>query len=105
MQTTIDHNANNPGFGETVRCAKPVTQISSRRGSSTITRSRTSTVRKTELERLKGMRLDVAKLVAKDHTFAPIFSRLDAEIELEEAKCGRDIISYARLVSNQRAIL
>ncbi len=58
---------------------------------------------RTDLERLEAGLIVVAKLVAHDPAYAPIFARLDAEIKREEAKLSNDIVAYARLVAAQRA--
>jgi len=56
-----------------------------------------------ELERLRAARAKVALLVAKNPVYAPIFDRLDREVEARETA---DPVARARaIVAAQRAMV
>lgn len=57
----------------------------------------------TDLERLRAALDTVAKLVVADPVYAPIFSRLEAEIAQEEAFLVNDVVARARAVAAQNA--
>ena len=56
------------------------------------------------LERLRRAHAKVAALVVADPVYAPIFTRLEAEIADAEAALSGDVIARARAVARQRAI-
>ncbi len=62
------------------------------------------TASQTELDRLRKALGTVAELVSRDIAFAPIFTRLEEEIALEEAKLQNDILARARALIRQSAI-
>ncbi|SLN77694.1 hypothetical protein [Roseisalinus antarcticus] len=62
-----------------------------------------STRHMTELDRLRAALVTVAKLVERNPTFAPIFLRLEEEIEAEEALASGDVLARARAVAAQSA--
>ncbi len=51
-----------------------------------------------DLERLRAALGVVAELVVADPVYAPIFTRLETEIELEEALLAQDVIGRARAI-------
>lgn len=57
----------------------------------------------TDLERLRAALDTVAKLVVADPVYAPIFSRLEADIAQEEAILANDVVARARAVTAQIA--
>ena len=57
----------------------------------------------TDLERLRDALEVVAELVVADPVYAPIFSRLEAEIAQEEAFLANDVVARARAVAAQSA--
>jgi hypothetical protein len=57
----------------------------------------------TELDRLRAALQTVAELVVVDPVYAPIFARLEAEIDLEESKLSSDVIVRARALAAQSA--
>ena len=57
----------------------------------------------TDLERLRAALKTVAKLVVANPVYAPIFSRLEAEIAQEEALLANDVVARARAVAAQNA--
>jgi hypothetical protein len=57
----------------------------------------------TDLERLRAALDTVAKLVVADPVYAPIFSRLEADIAQEEAMLANDVVARARAVTAQIA--
>ncbi len=57
----------------------------------------------TELERLRAALETVARLVVIDPVYAPIFTRLEAEIALEEALLAQDVVARARTLVAQSA--
>lgn len=59
---------------------------------------RVATTNTTELSRLRAALKVVAELVVADPVYAPIFTRLEAEIELEEALLAQDVIGRARAI-------
>lgn len=52
---------------------------------------------KSEIERLRAAHATVAKLVALDPVYVPVFERLDAELSAQEA--SEDIIAKARAIA------
>lgn len=56
------------------------------------------------LERLRKALLKVARLLDQDPAYAPIFVRLEQEIELEQARHHNDILIRARAVVAQNEI-
>ena len=56
-----------------------------------------------ELERLRRAHAKVAKLVVADPIYAPIFTRLEAEIADAEAMLAGDVIARARAIARQSA--
>jgi hypothetical protein len=63
----------------------------------------TATIITTDLERLRAALETVAKLVVADPVYAPIFTRLEAEIAQEEALLANDVVARARAVAAQNA--
>lgn len=61
------------------------------------------TVINTDLERLRAALDTVAKLVVANPVYAPIFSRLEAEIAQEEALLANDVVARARVIAAQNA--
>jgi len=57
----------------------------------------------TDLERLRAALDTVAKLVVADPVYAPLFSRLKADIAQEEAMLANDVVARARAVAAQIA--
>ncbi len=64
---------------------------------------RTATIMQTDLERLRAALETVAKLVVADAVYAPIFSRLEAEIAQEESLLANDVVARARAITAQSA--
>ena len=64
---------------------------------------RTTTIMQTDLERLRAALETVAKLVVADAVYAPIFSRLEAEIAQEESLLANDVVARARAITAQSA--
>lgn len=62
-----------------------------------------ATTLNTDLERLRAALDTVAKLVVADPTYAPLFTRLEAEIAQEEALPADDVVARARAVAAQNA--
>ncbi len=56
-----------------------------------------------DLERLRAALETVARLVVIDPVYAPIFTRLEAEIALEEALLAQDVVARARALVAQSA--
>lgn len=56
-----------------------------------------------DLERLRVALGVVAELVVADPVYAPIFTRLEAEIELEEALLAQDVIGRARAIAQSQS--
>ncbi|MGQ0566716.1 MAG: hypothetical protein ACT4OK_16865 [Gemmobacter sp.] len=56
-----------------------------------------------DLDRLRRAHAKVARLVVADPVYAPIFTRLEAEIVDAEAALSGDVIARARAVARQRA--
>lgn len=56
-----------------------------------------------ELERLRKAHAKVARLVVADPVYAPIFTRLEAEIADAEAMLAGDVIARARAIARQSA--
>lgn len=77
-------------------------------GRSDIACQRVSSGRQAEseraLERLNKALLKVARLLEYDAEYAPIFIRLEREIELEKAKLHDDILIRARAIVSQNEI-
>ena len=57
-----------------------------------------------DLDRLRRAQATAAELTLADPVYAPIFARLDAELEAAEAAMATDPITRARAVARQRAI-
>ena len=57
----------------------------------------------TDLECLRAALETAAKLVVADPVYAPIFSRLEADIAQEEAILANDVVARARAVTAQIA--
>ncbi|MDB5613081.1 MAG: hypothetical protein JWQ22_734 [Devosia sp.] len=69
------------------------------------TKNQMDVMAKSELLRLRAAHATVAKLVADDLVYLPIFKRLEAELLAAEARDQGDAIAYARAaISVQNAM-
>ncbi|SFA59264.1 hypothetical protein SAMN04487972_12349 [Paracoccus halophilus] len=58
----------------------------------------------TKLDRLRSALNFMAELVLRDPSYVPIFTRLEEEIAIEEAKCQDDALARARALIHQNAM-
>lgn len=58
----------------------------------------------TKIDRLRKALAAVAKLVANDLAYAPIFIRLEQEIASEEAKLHNDVLTRAQALIRQNTM-